>query len=123
MALATLVAPMTNTIEVSPVRFLKFCVTNGTTKARVHYGVDNRADGRKCVTIYAQDYSKKLGAIMPDLYENKTDSQTDYFDEGMAEIPHGHPLYEAARARAEAVIAERAAKWEAKQARRMARAN
>jgi len=102
------------------VRFMKFYVTNGTTKARVHYSLDNRYDGKKCVTLYAQDYSDKLGEIFAAEYENKTDLMTDYFDEGHVDLMEDHPLYAAARARAEAVQAEWAAKQAAKQAKRAA---
>ena len=92
------------------VRFLKFCVTDGAVKAKVHYSLDNRYDGRKCVTIYARDYSDDLGRILPGAYVNKTDLQTDYFDKGHAELFEGDPLYVAARSRAESVLAEYAAK-------------
>lgn len=101
----------TATQPTTTVRFLKFCVTNGTTKARVHYGLDNRWDGRKCVTIYAKGYSRDLGKVLPNEYRNATEIQTDYFDEGHVDLMEDHPLYAAARARAEANIAERAAKW------------
>ncbi len=111
------------TTATSSVRFLKFCVTDGTTKARVHYGLDNRADGRKCVTIYSQDYGTALGHLIPDGYENHTDLQTDYFDKGHVDLTENHPLYAAARARAEQCIAEwqaHRAKMEAKRAARRA---
>ncbi len=100
------------------VRFLKFCVTDGTVKAKVHYSLDNRHDRRKCVTIYARDYGGELGAILGDAYENKTDTQTDYFDKGNATLFEDHPLYAAARSRAESVLAEYAAKAEARHAAR-----
>ncbi len=83
------------------VKFQKHYVTNGTTKARAWYSLDNRADGRKCVTIYAKDYTGALGVVLADSYKNETDSMTDYFDKGRARLFEGHPLYAAARARAE----------------------
>ena len=84
------------------VKFNKFNVTNGTAKARVHYSVDNRTDGRKCVTIYAKDYTDGLGAFpeLRDAYKNDTDMMTDYFDKGRVVLFEDHPLYAAARARA-----------------------
>lgn len=85
------------------IKFNKYNVTDTETKvkARVHYSVDNRIDGRKCVTIYAKDSDRKLGEIFAE-YRNETDTQTDYFDKGHVDLFEDHPLYEAARARAEA---------------------
>lgn len=93
------------------IKFNKFAVTNGTTKARVWYSLDNRTDGRKCVTIYAKDYSNALGVLFAADYKNETDSMTDYFEKGRAVLFEDSPHYAAARARAEAVQAERAAKY------------
>jgi hypothetical protein len=82
------------------IKFQKFYVTNGETKARVFYSNSTLIDGRKCVTLYAKDYSRNLGAIFGDSYENATDSQTDYFDEGHVRIFPDSPHYAAALARA-----------------------
>lgn len=83
------------------IKFNRYHVTNGTAKARVFYSVDNRTDGRRCVTLYAKDYTGDLGRILSDVYQNDTDSMTDYFDQGRAVIFENHPLYAAARAKAE----------------------
>ena len=84
------------------IKFNKFNVTNGTEKARVFYSLDNRVDGRKCVTIYAKDFGGALARIIDSgEYLNDTDSQSDYFDKGRVVLFEGHPLYAAARARAE----------------------
>jgi hypothetical protein len=80
------------------IKFNQFAVTNGTTKARVHYSLDNRTDKRACVTIYAKDYRGGLG-VMFDEYQNDTDFQTDYFDKGRVVLFEGHPLYAEARKR------------------------
>jgi hypothetical protein len=93
-----------------PVRFNQHAVTNGTHKARVHYELDNRCDGRRCVTIYANDYGSALGVILGDSYRNSTDTMTDYFDKGRAVLFEGHPNYAEARARVAAFKAARAAK-------------
>ena len=85
------------------VKFNRYYITNGTVKARVHYSLDNRIDGRKCVTMYAKDYSDALGQVLSDLYINNTDTQTDYFDRGKAVLFEDHPLYASARARAETI--------------------
>jgi cell fate regulator YaaT (PSP1 superfamily) len=85
------------------IKFNKHYVTNGTDKARVIYLTDNRADGRKCVTIYAKDYSRKLGAVFGAEYQNDTDSMTDYFDEGRVVLFEEHPLYSMARERVESL--------------------
>jgi len=83
------------------IKFNKYHVTNGTTKARCVYTLDNRVDGRKCVTIYAKDYNGALGVVLGDLYSNNSDSMTDYFETGKAVLFEGHPLYAVARARVE----------------------
>lgn len=95
-------------------KFNKFQVTDGATKARVFYSLDNRTDGRKCVTIYARDYGHALGAMFADGYKNDTDISTDYFDKGRVALFEGDAHYAAARARAESNDAERAAKYAAK---------
>jgi len=82
------------------IKFNKFCVTNGVIKSRVFYCLENRRDGRKCVTLYAKDHNRSLGKIFPDVYENNTDSMSDYF-EGLVRLFESHPLYQAARDRAE----------------------
>ena len=92
---------MTTTTQASTVRFNKYHVTNGTTKARVFYSLDNRTDGRKCVTIYAKDYDRSLGRLF-DEYQNDSDSMTDYSDQGKVVLFEDHSLYAAARKRAEA---------------------
>jgi hypothetical protein len=92
------------------IKFNKFHVTANGLRARVFYHLDNRADGRQCVTLYARDYDRRLGTIIGDAYINETDSQSDYFDQGRAVLFPDHPLYSAARTRAESNIAERAAK-------------
>jgi hypothetical protein len=88
------------------IKFNRYHVTNGTTKARVHYALDNRIDGRRCVTLYAKDYGHNLGTVLQKAYINETDLQTDYFDKGRAVLFEDHPLYAAARARAEQIAAE-----------------
>lgn len=84
------------------IKFNKFHVTDGTTKARCFYSLDNRTDRRPVVTIYGKDYSDALGKLFADSYENQTDLMTDYFDQGTVRLFEGHPLYAAARARVEA---------------------
>lgn len=86
-------------------KFNKHHVTNGTVKARVWYSLDNRVDGRRCVTLYAKDYTDTLRTIFSDNYKNDTDLQTDYFDKGRVVLFEDHPLYAAARIRAEAARA------------------
>lgn len=84
------------------IKFNKHNVTDTETKikARVLYSLDNRIDGRKCVTIYAKDYDRSLGKIFNE-YENDTDTMTDYFDEGRVVLFEDHILYAKARERAE----------------------
>lgn len=87
------------------IKFNKHNVTNTETgdKARVSYSLDNRIDGRKCVTIYARDYNRILGKIIPDGYVNDSDMMTDYFDKGRVNLFEDHPLYADARALAESI--------------------
>ena len=84
------------------IKFNKHNVTDTETKikARVLYSLDNRIDGRKCVTIYAKDYDRSLGKIFNE-YENDTDTMTDYFDKGRVVLFEDHILYAKARERAE----------------------
>ncbi|HEU4951533.1 MAG TPA: hypothetical protein VFT46_06260, partial [Holophagaceae bacterium] len=89
------------------IRFLQHSVTDGTHKARVHYSLDNRTDGRKAVTIYAKDYDNALGDIFGKAYKNDTDIQTDYFEKGRVVLFADHPLYREARAAVERFQAKR----------------
>lgn len=82
------------------IKFNKYFVTNGVTKSRVHYSLDNRIDGKRCITIYAKDYDRSLSKIF-DNYINDTDSQTDYFDKGRINLFENNPLYKIARERVE----------------------
>ena len=82
------------------VRFNKHHIAFNGVKARMWYSLDNRHDGRKCVTIYAKDYGHALRDIFKEAYENKTDIGTDYFDKGTVRLFEDHPLYAAARLRA-----------------------
>ena len=93
------------------VKFNKFHVTNGTTKAKVWYSLDNRVDGKKCVTLYAREYCNTLNQIIPDGYVNNSDGMTDYFEKGRVTLFSDHPLYNAARTRAEQVEQERNKKY------------
>lgn len=87
------------------IKFLKFCVKNTDTKgsARVWYSLDNRIDGRKCVTIYAKDYDGSLGKVFSGSqdYVNNSDMMTDYFEKGKVVLFEDNPLYSVARRVAE----------------------
>lgn len=85
------------------IRFLKHKVVNDTTKqsARVFYSLDNRTDGRKCVTLYAKSYSDKLTSVFDsDEVINETDTMTDYFCKDRVVLFEGNPLYKDAQKRA-----------------------
>ena len=86
-------------------------VTNGAIKARVSYSMDNRIDGRKCVTIHDKDWCRALGKIFKEGYKNETDSMTDYFDQGSVSLFEGNKYYAEARKIAELIAAKRQAKW------------
>ena len=89
------------TVKTTQIKFNKYHVAKGKTKARCHYSLDNRVDRRACVTIYAKDYDGSLGEIFADLYVNNSDSMTDYFETGKVVLFADHPLYAEARARVE----------------------
>ena len=90
------------------IKFNKFHVTDGTTKARVFYSLDNRVDGRKVVTLYAKDYMHALAPIFGKNTENNSDYQTDYVETDTVRIFEDSPLYAAARKRAETNLQRRA---------------
>lgn len=83
------------------VRFNKYHVTDGTTKVRCHYSLDNRVDRRNCVTIYCKDFNSGIHEMFPEHYVNRTDSMSDYFERGKVVLFEDHPLYAEARARVE----------------------
>lgn len=85
------------------IKFNKYHVLDTETKikAPVSYSVDNRIDQRKCVKLEAKNYSRELRKIFPVEYINNSDSMVDYFEHGRVWLYEDHPLYEAARARAE----------------------
>lgn len=87
--------------EPAALKFNMHHITNGVLKARVWYALDNRTDGQKVVTIYSKDYGNELGQLFSDEYENRTDTMTDLFDKGTVRLFEDHPLYSAARTRAE----------------------
>ena len=87
------------------VRFMKHYVTDGVTKARVHYSAFRMTTtGQECVTLYAKTYTdgRALQEVISEGYENDTDLMTDYFEKGRVRIVAGSPLYAAAYARATA---------------------
>ena len=83
------------------IKFRKYFVTNGTTKAKIRYSLDNRIDGRKCVSLNANDWTRDLHKIFKSEYRNETDSMTDYFDQGCVNLFEDHALYAEARSVAE----------------------
>jgi len=77
------------------VKFNKYNVSDGKIKARVFYAIDNRIDGKRCVTIYAKDHTGDLHKI----FDNEV-IDTDYFEKGRVVLFQDHPLYPAALAKA-----------------------
>lgn len=86
------------------IKFNKYHVVDTETKvkARVHYSIGGRRDSRSCVTLYAEDYNDNLFELFGDIYENQTDTMTDYFEKGRVNLFADHPLFDAAMKRAEA---------------------
>ena len=92
------------------IKFNKHFVTDGAVKARVFYShgqiYNNVAAGvegglRECVTLYAKDFAsgRALRSMIPAGYQNDTDMQSDYFDEGRVRLFPDHALYAQALAR------------------------
>lgn len=102
------------------IKFNKHHVTDGTTKIRVWYGLDNRADGRKVVTLTAKDYDGNLSKIFPNNTENDSDITTDYMVTDRVNIFENHPLYAHARACVEVFVTEKQKEADAKIAAREA---
>lgn len=110
------------------IKFNQFNVQDTVSgiKSKVWYSINNRVDGRNCVTLYAKDYDRRgLGTIFADIggYKNDTDTMTDYFDKGSVTIYEDSPLYAQALIRAklnnakyDAKVAARDAKYAAKRA-------
>lgn len=83
------------------IKFNKYNVSNGSTKARVFYSKSTLIDGRQCVTLYAKDYGHQLAAVMGnENYQNDTDIMTDYFDKGLVRVFPDSPYYAEVLARA-----------------------
>lgn len=76
------------------IKFRRHYVTDGEFKARVFYSVGNRIDGRKCVTLYAKDYTNELAKIFSDNYINESDSRSDYFDGGLVNLFEDNIYYQ-----------------------------
>ena len=116
---------MTNNNEI---RFLAHCVKKGSLKVRCRYSMGEvwsiDSQGKRitveAVTIYAKDYEHDMAEIFSGfLYENNTDTMTDYFEKGRVCLKKGHPLYQSALKRAginSAKSAERRERREAKRA-------
>lgn len=73
--------------------------TETKAKARVHYSVGSRTDGREAVTLYAKDYDRSLESVFSDA-RNDSDSMTDYFETSRVVIFKGDARYPAALATA-----------------------
>lgn len=85
------------------IKFRKYYVTNGDIKARVSYSRGARIDKRECVNLYAKDWDRSLGKIFKDIYQNDTDSMTDYFDQGHVTLFEDSPYYAEAKKVAESL--------------------
>lgn len=87
--------------------FKKHFIQNPETKkkCRVHYSLDNRGDGRKCVTIYAKTCLDEMSGIIS--FENHSDPQSDYIVGDIAVIFEGESGYEDLRLMVEKMKFER----------------
>jgi hypothetical protein len=103
------------------IRFGRHAVTFGPHKAKVLYSHGPLTTGRDAVTLYEKGYEGNLGKIFGKRYENATDMQSDYFDEGHVRIYAGDPLYADALERSMQNKAEDAERWKKTLARRDAK--
>lgn len=89
------------------IEFKKHYVIDKATgkKARVWYSLDNRTDGRKCVTLYAKSHRDRLFDVFPNDAENNTDIMTDYFEKDKVRLFEGNPVYAIARKYVESIKA------------------
>jgi hypothetical protein len=112
-----------STSNTSAIRFLHHYVTNGVLKCKVMYSLDNRADSRRCVTIYSDSYGRDLSRILSAhvTVENASDLMTDYFEKDHVTIFEGSPFYPALRARAEDVNAKNQIRYRELRLKRTAR--
>ena len=80
------------------IKFNLYNVTDTVTKEKnkVRYSINNRWDGRNCVTIYADGYGSTLMDLFPNDCKNDSDSMTDYFETDKVRLFEEHPLYQAA---------------------------
>ena len=80
------------------VKFNLLNVKNTETgaSAKVFYSVNNRRDGRDCVTIYEKSYKGELRKVFPDLYQNNSDGMADYFEKDKVVLFSDNPHYPAA---------------------------
>lgn len=75
------------------IKFRQYTVVDLKTgvKARVHYSINGRVDGRNAVKIYDKDCGKNLCSIMQ--CRNDSDSRDDYFEKSYATIFENNPFY------------------------------
>jgi len=74
-------------------------------KVKVHYWLDGRRDGKKCVAICAKEYGNQL-TFLPNV-KNNTDIQVDYFEKDVAYIFEDDALYAEIRPQVEKILAGR----------------
>jgi len=84
------------------IQFNKHAVVNKTNgeKAKVFYSLNNRIDGRECVTLYEKEYKRNLQKVFDSGVKNDSDSMTDYFETSRITFFKDSPFYEKAKERA-----------------------
>jgi hypothetical protein len=97
------------------IKYKKHSVENTVTKTkcRVYYSVDNRADKRRCVTLWAKTCLDKLSPVIDNVI-NKSEYVSDYVESDYVDIFENHPDYLTARTIAEKIADERHQKFENK---------
>ena len=100
------------------IKFNLHNVTDTTTgnKARVHYSINNRVDGRECVTVYHKDHTRAFDKVFANHATNGSDLMTNYHEKSKAVFFADDPLYPAALKAAKRAEDKAEAKWLARRA-------
>ena len=88
------------------IKIRKYYIENDDgERVKVHYWLDGRRDGRKCLAICAKEYGNRLH-FLPNV-KNDTDAQIDHYAKDIAYIFEDDPLYAKLRPQVEKVLGTR----------------
>lgn len=78
------------------IKFNKYCVSNGVTKAKVWYSTYKNKEGRSVVCLIEKECSRNILDVFPDLAKNESDCRIDYFEDSTVRFLEGSQYYDAA---------------------------